>query len=350
MRALCLVAASALGIFAAESAAAQDAPAGPPETTKVPTEATSPAPPPEPAPAPPVPPPAPPPAQPPPTKPAPTVVTLEETAEEPPPAEPPATGVRPATKQRAARRPKAHGPASPPPESTPASTGERPQPSPVAKTEESAEPEPKSKDDESDGVLGPFRIGGLVGVGLPSILSFGAMIKLTRYFGAGLNVGLIPAIKLSLYGQAELSYQEYDIYGRLFPFGGNLFLGAGVGYASIKGSFKSSYDVSAFQSVAPNLPNPLFVASVGSVRTLVLTPTIGLLHTFGSGFTLGIDLGVQIPIAPSTTRFNTTVPPSVPPEVVDQYVKPNDKKVQDTLDTVGHTILPTLNLRVGWLI
>jgi hypothetical protein len=175
------------------------------------------------------------------------------------------------------------------------------------------------------------------------------MIKLTRYFGAGLNVGLIPAIKLSLYGDAELSYQEYDIYGRLFPFGGNLFVGAGVGYASIGGTFKSTHDVSAFQSVAPNLPNPLFVASVGSVRTLVLTPTIGLLHTFGSGFTLGVDLGAQIPIAPSKTRFTTAVPPSVPPQVVEQYVKPNDKKVQDTLDTVGRTILPTLNLKIGWL-
>src|SRR5437773_10246817 len=107
------------------------------------------------------------------------------------------------------------------------------------------------------------------------------MIKLTRYVGAGLNVGLIPAIKLSLYGQAELSYQEYDLYGRLFPFGGSLFVGAGVGYATMKGNFKSTVDVS---SVAPAL-SPLTISSEGSVRTLVLTPTIGLLHTFGPGFT-----------------------------------------------------------------
>jgi hypothetical protein len=279
------------------------------------------------------------------------VVTLEETPEAPPQAEPRATGAQPAAKPRTPRpQPKAAVSPPRPRENTPPSTGDwAPKPSSADATPVSDEPERKSKDD-SDGLLGPFRIGGLVGVGLPSLLSFGGMIKLTRYFGAGLNVGLIPAIKLSLYGQAALSYQEYDLYGRLFPFGGDLFLGAGVGYASIKGSFSSSYDVSAFRSIAPNLPSPLFVVSEGSVRTLVLTPTIGLLHTFGSGFTFGIDVAAQIPIAPSTTRFNTRLPSAVPAQVIDQYVKPNDKKVQDTLDTVGRTILPTLNLRVGWLI
>jgi hypothetical protein len=161
---------------------------------------------------------------------------------------------------------------------------------------------------------------------------------------------LIPAVKLSLYGDAELSYQHYELYGRLFPFGGAVFLGAGVGYATMSGTVTNTYDVSAFQSMVPNLPNPLPVDSEGSVKTLVLTPSLGLLHTFKSGFTVGLDAGAQIPIAPSAVHFKTNVPASVPPMLVDQYVTPNDKKVQDTLDKVGRTILPTLNLRLGWLI
>jgi hypothetical protein len=354
---LLLVAASACWLFAVESASAQDVGADPPEKAKDPPEAIAAEPPPEPAPAPPEPPtpvPAPAPsAAPSPDVAAPTVVTLEETPEEPPKAAPRAAGSGAATKPRAQRR-RSKAAASPPrrpPEHSPASTGKRAlAPSPASTTSKGGEPAPKAKEDDSDGPLGPFRIGALVGVGLPSILSFGGMIKLTRYVAAGLNLGLIPAVKLSLYGDAELSYQEYDLYGRLFPFGGDLFLGAGVGYASINGSFSSKYDVSAFQRAAPNLPSPLLVASEGSVRTLVLTPTAGILHTFGIGFTFGVDLGAQIPIAPSTTQFKTVVPSSVPPQVVDMYVKPNDKKVQDTLDTVGRTILPTLNLRVGWLI
>jgi hypothetical protein len=215
-------------------------------------------------------------------------------------------------------------------------------------------PPPKSnedeKEDETDGVFGPFRIGGLVGVGLPSVLSFGGAIKLTRYFGAGLNIGLIPTIRISLYGEAELSYQEYDIYGRIFPFGGMFFVGAGVGYATIAGSLRSTYDVSASLPPGSTFPKELFVESEASVRTLVLTPQIGLQHTFGSGLTLGIDAGAQIPLAPSEIEFETRLPPGIPPAVIDQYVEPNNQKVRDTLDTIGRAIVPTLNLRVGFLL
>jgi hypothetical protein len=211
-------------------------------------------------------------------------------------------------------------------------------------------PSGAEKEEDTDGIFGPFRIGGLVGVGLPSVLSFGGAIKLTRYFGAGLNIGLIPTIRISLYGEAELAYQEYDIYGRIFPFGGMFFVGAGVGYATIKGSLRNSYDVRAYQNLAPDLPDELFVESEASVRTLVLTPQIGLQHTFGSGFTVGIDAGAQVPLAPSEIEFDTKLPPGIPKPVIDQYVEPNNEKVRDTLDTIGRAIVPTLNLRVGWLL
>jgi hypothetical protein len=280
---------------------------------------------------------------------APTPLTLEETP--PTPAPPP----RAATPKPHERQQSAPPPGAPPPREREekrlkedrAPAGEAP---PEALRNKDDKDDDDDDDDDDGGIFGPFRIGVLVGGGLPSVLSFGGILKLTRYLGAGVNVGLIPTIKVSLYGDAELSYQEYDLYGRLFPFGGALFVGAGVGYANIKGRFSTQYDVSAFQSAAPGLPNPLSVTSEGSVRTLVLTPTLGLLHTFGSGFTLGIDVGAQIPIAPSETKFDTQVPRSVPQAVIDKYVKPNDKKVQDTLDTVGRAILPTLNLRLGWLL
>lgn len=192
----------------------------------------------------------------------------------------------------------------------------------------------------------------LVGTGLPSVLNFGGAIKLTRYLGGGINVGLIPSVRLSIYGEAVLSYQEYDVYGRLFPFGGAFFLGAAVGYATIKGTFTNTYDLSALQGTYPNLPSTVDVTSEGSVRTMVLTPQIGLQQTFGPGLTLGFDVGLQIPIAPSEVHFNTQVPPQVPSQFVSQvtpYVTQNDGKVRDTLDSIGRAIIPTLNLRIGWL-
>ena len=63
--------------------------------------------------------------------------------------------------------------------------------------------------DDWNGLLGPFQIGPVVGAGLPSLINFGVAVKLTRYVGAGINIGIIPTLKISYYGQATLAYQEY---------------------------------------------------------------------------------------------------------------------------------------------
>jgi hypothetical protein len=98
--------------------------------------------------------------------------------------------------------------------------------------------------------------------------------------------------------------------------------------------------------------------SQGSVKTLVLAPQIGLFHTFASGFSLGFDVGLQIPIAPSEVTFNSQVnlltDPQIPAatrqQLTDQYVTPTDNQVRSTLQTIGRTLLPTFNMRIGWLL
>ncbi len=207
-----------------------------------------------------------------------------------------------------------------------------------------AAPEPEHKSDDDEGLFGPFRIGFLVGGGLPDLLSLGGQIKLTRYFGAGINVGIIPTVKLSFYGQAKLAYQEYDLYGHIYPFGGAFFLGAGVGYATMKGSLANSYPI----PVPYNLEfgNSANIDSEGSVRTLVLTPQIGLLKTFGPGFSIGLDVGAQLPIAPSKIDSSTHVPAYIP----QSQVQPYDDKVRSTLTTIGRQVLPTFNFKIGWLL
>lgn len=173
------------------------------------------------------------------------------------------------------------------------------------------------------------------------MLSFGATAKLTPYFGFGINIGIIPTIKVSMYGEATVSYQEYDAYARIFPMGGSFFLGAGVGYATVRGTLLSSI------SLPPPSPVSKFdLTSEASVRTMVLTPQIGFFHTFGSGFSLGIDFGAQVPIAPSEINLTTNVPPYVP----HPYTDDTNQKVMSTLEKLGKTILPTFNVRMGWLL
>jgi hypothetical protein len=216
--------------------------------------------------------------------------------------------------------------------------------------------EPSNDDDDSSGLLGPFRIGVLVGTGLPEVANLGAQIKLTRFVGVGVNIGLIPTVKISYYGDATLKYQEYDAYGRIYPFGGVFFLGAGVGYANIKGSLASHFDTSAVQATypgVPGIPASVDVFSDASVRTLVLTPQIGLMKIFDIGFAIGIDIGAQVPIAPSKVEFNTVapgVPDIIANEVRTRYINPNDEKVRSTLEKIGRTPLPTFNFKIGWFL
>jgi len=215
---------------------------------------------------------------------------------------------------------------------------------------------PKDQDDDSGGLLGPFRLGFLIGTGLPEVANLGAQMKLTRFIGAGVNVGLIPTVKISYYGDATLKYQEYDAYGRIYPFGGAFFLGAGVGYANIKGTLSNRFNLTAVQAMypgVPGIPGSVDVNSDATVRTLVLTPQIGFMKIFDVGFAIGLDVGAQIPIAPSKVDFSTAAPglPSVIADAVQrQYINPNDEKVRSTLDKIGRTPLPTFNLKIGWFL
>ncbi|MEI9941142.1 MAG: hypothetical protein WDO69_28325 [Pseudomonadota bacterium] len=208
-----------------------------------------------------------------------------------------------------------------------------------------------SKDDDSGGLLGPFRVGALVGTGLPEVANFGAQLKLTRFVGVGVNVGLIPTVKIRYYGDAAEKYREYDAYAHVYPFGGSFFFGTGVGYAKIDGTLVNRFNLADLNQ--QGISGSVDVTSSASVRTLVLTPQLGFLKIFDVGFAIGVDLGAQIPIAPSEVKFNT-VAPGVPSAIADTvqktYITPNDEKVRSTLNTVGRTPLPTFNLKIGWFL
>jgi hypothetical protein len=189
-------------------------------------------------------------------------------------------------------------------------------------------------------------------LGLPNLLSFGGTIKLTRFLGGGLNFGLIPTMRIPYYGDATLAYTEVDVYARIYPFGGSFFLGTGVGYATVNGTMDSRFDAREYaaQLALLGLSSTVHYQSEASVRTMVLTPQIGFLTTFGSGFSAGFDVGAQVPIAPSRIEFTSRVNSQLPPALVEQYLVPNDQKVRDTLEKIGRTPIPTINLRIGWLL
>jgi hypothetical protein len=278
------------------------------------------------------------------------------TAPAPPPPPPTTTPLPPPPPPPATTAPPSKPPPPPPASTAPLKVSPTPSPRATSTPPPAAAPPAKKEDEDDDtnGLFGPFRIGPVVGVGVPNLVSFGVTAKLTRFLGFGVNVGVIPKVQLSLYGDAELSYQEYDAYGRLYPFGGSFFLGAGVGYATMKGSYANDFAAPAELAPFGVTPGtPITVTTDGKVRSLVLTPQLGFFKTFGSGISIGIDIGAQVPIAPSTVESSTSVSGAgglaTTPQVQEQVTQ-GSQKVRDTLDKVGQQVVPTINLKLGFLL
>ncbi|RYZ09061.1 MAG: hypothetical protein EOO73_04650 [Myxococcales bacterium] len=209
------------------------------------------------------------------------------------------------------------------------------------------------EDQRKDEKVDQFKIGPVVGIGVPSVISVGGTLKVTRFLGAGVSLGLIPKVRLSYYGDATLSYQHVDVYGRVYPFGGGFFLHGGIGYANVNGTLtgKESYSDTGVSGTVD-------YSGVGKVHTPTLTALIGYFHTTSIGFSFGVDAGAQIPIAPSTIQFDsthalTTTPPQLAPLVqsrADAYAAKADQAVIDTLEKIGRTTIPTVNFRIGWIL
>jgi hypothetical protein len=220
-------------------------------------------------------------------------------------------------------------------------------------------PPDAERDKEDDDDTDHFKIGPSIGAGVPSVLSIGGTLKLTRFIGAGANIGIIPTVQLSYYGDATLSYQHYDIYGRIYPMGGGFFLQGGAGYATVDGTLSKTVGASTnvtYNNQTFTLPAEFKYESEGSVRTLMLTALIGYFHTTSIGFSFGVDAGAQIPIAPSQVEYARKVP-MIPglsamqqKTLEDAYVTPIDNSVKDTLETIGRSVIPTANLRIGWIL
>jgi hypothetical protein len=189
----------------------------------------------------------------------------------------------------------------------------------------------------------------VLGVGLPSLTSLTLAARLGRYVGAGFTYGVIPTVKISYYGQAALSYREFEGNLSLYPFAGAFFLGTGFGYASAEGTLERTFDLSAYGSVLGSLPKSLEYSSEASVSAFVLTPRIGFLKRFDSGFTLGADVGAQIPVSTSDVTFTSHLPAGVPKEVKTAYVDPNDAEVRATIGKAARTPIPTFGVRIGWM-
>jgi len=194
---------------------------------------------------------------------------------------------------------------------------------------------------EDDKKERPVRVGALIGVGFPSVLNAGLTVRITRYLGIGANAGMLPETRLPVSGQATVAYTEYDAYVRVYPLGGGFLLGTGIGYEKLRGSLTESVT-----ATVPGLGTQhVELGTQATMSVLILTPHIGYLHTFGSGLTLGAEVGAQVPVSASDVSVQTTLPTGTPAEITTSM----QSEQAAALRRLGQTVLPSLSLRAGWM-
>jgi hypothetical protein len=169
----------------------------------------------------------------------------------------------------------------------------------------------------------PVHFGAIAGVGFPRPLAIEGAITVKRYFLVGGEYSMLPKISVS---GVDTMMWALAADARVFPFGGAFFIGVRGGRQHA--TARATATVANLGSLTESI----------DVDTWFVNPRIGFAWTWSSGFTLGVDVGVQIPVKSQVT---TSLPDAAMA----------DSRVTTTTDLLGKKVLPTVDLlRVGFLL
>ncbi len=170
----------------------------------------------------------------------------------------------------------------------------------------------------------------MLSAGLLNILGVGIHARYGDYLGFGIDY---QWFKLSL-SSASMGLSLVTLDGRLYPFGGAFFLSGGFAYQH------AGFDATTGnQKVAASVGIPLFKLGLGFMGR--------------SGFVMGIDLALELPLGSTHAKFSTPAPdPATAMQAeIDNYNKAH-KNIADASDK-GLRMLPFLFqlnlLRIGYL-
>lgn len=197
---------------------------------------------------------------------------------------------------------------------------------------------------KAKGVLGDLRIGPHLALGVPHPLTVGVDLVYADLLSFSVAGGRINT-KVE---DVEVEIRNWDVALRWFPFQGSFFLGAAYGNQGVVA--KASQDVEIdFNGIPLTVPTTFRL----EVESKYLTPHLGWFARWDSGFTMGFELGLQMPSS-STSELQTAFAnlsqqaESVIRESED-YQKTKDD-VEDAGRLIGQKALPYITLlKLGWL-
>jgi hypothetical protein len=182
----------------------------------------------------------------------------------------------------------------------------------------------------------------LIGIiALPRPIEVEALLKLGGSIAVGAQYSMLP--KLTVPGEdsgLELSAAQ-GIF-RWFPFRGAFYLGAGLGYQQFKASLSDAVQGGKMTVVA-------------DMSTVFVSPQLGWLFTWQSGFALGISIGVQLPLPREpvvSVAYNGQVVPEsgagFPAEVTTAANQDRDQ-IEDIARVIMRYPIPNLDLlKIGF--
>jgi hypothetical protein len=247
----------------------------------------------------------------------------------------PAPPVRPAAPPPPAPPPApAPPPPAPPPETPAVGAPSLPDAPPVIPIEPIAEettppPPPPAPAVEAAPEPSPLRVGVLVGIfSFPRPIEVEVAFKLSRWFGLGLEGSFLPQLRAPG-GSAQLDLKALQAVFRWYPFGGAFFLGGGLGYQNFIGSLADNVEGGVLQ-VTADMSGPFMV------------PQLGWMWITDSGFSIGLMLGLQIPIPREpvvSSTYNGQPVPSMPTATVSQNVIDTAQSNESTVRSLAKFIV-----------
>jgi hypothetical protein len=176
-------------------------------------------------------------------------------------------------------------------------------------------------------------------ISLPRPIEVEALVNVRRTLALGVQYSMLPTLSLPD-NQASLELDAAQATFRWFPFHGVFYLGSGFGYQRLRASLGQTADGGNLQVVA-------------DMSTFFLSPQIGWLWITHSGFSIGINVGVQIPFPrePSVdvTYNGQPLPSQGAPPGVASSASDDKKKVEDVARIIMRYPIPNLDLlKIGF--
>jgi hypothetical protein len=169
------------------------------------------------------------------------------------------------------------------------------------------------------------RVGFTLGiVSLPRPIELEATFRALPTLAVSAQYSMLPDLTAPG-GSASLRLRAYQGVARWFPFSGSFFVGSGLGFQTFRASLTKTVD------------NGTLVTTV-DLSGVFVSPQLGWLFVWRSGFALGLNVGVQIPLPKdpvATSTYEGQPVPSQPGAGFSQEVVNKSNSSKDTVQTLG---------------